>query len=242
MKRDEADDTDPDLLRVVAAAIATHKKNKFKPKTTNNPKQPWTNPWSLPPDVWNKLTPEQKKLWVDLKEAARVRNTGSGAPPFKAQGGWARTVWWFQQAKHKKGQPDYHWQSTVEIEEEELQEEEARWILTNNHSTVMTSLSSNNASSAMSEESTIQELLTYPTQGKQWSLPSRTEPNKGNLMVDGCADTSIAILGKGFVETYTTEKKGHPSWIPLREYQIWGHNWRGSHSHRPTKWCGNHPT
>ena len=90
----DEDAIEPETIRLIAAAIASHKRGKFTPRkpsyNNNNSKQSWSNPWSLPPDVWNYLTPEQKKLWMDLKEAARVRNTGSGAPPFQTQGGKAQ--------------------------------------------------------------------------------------------------------------------------------------------------------
>ena len=37
--------------------------------------------------LWRTLTREQQKLWIDLREAARVRGTKSGTPPFKLQTG-----------------------------------------------------------------------------------------------------------------------------------------------------------
>ena len=60
---------------MIAAAIA--KKNEQKKRDS----------WNLPPAVWRVLTREQQKLWSDLREAARVRGTKSGTPPFKLQPG-----------------------------------------------------------------------------------------------------------------------------------------------------------
>ena len=37
--------------------------------------------------MWRTLSREQQKLWIDLREAARVRGTKSGTPPFKLRPG-----------------------------------------------------------------------------------------------------------------------------------------------------------
>ena len=55
------------------------------------------NPWNLPSEVYRSLTPEQRKLWNDLREAARIRTTPSGTPRFDAKnskdqyGGFSKT-------------------------------------------------------------------------------------------------------------------------------------------------------
>ena len=45
------------------------------------------NPWNLPTVLWKTLTREQQKMWSDLREAARVRGTKSGTPPFQLEAG-----------------------------------------------------------------------------------------------------------------------------------------------------------
>ena len=75
----------------------------------------------------------------------------------------------------------------------------------------MTSLNSSKDSSAMSgisPMSTAPEQWIYLALDRPSSTTSAPKPaDKGNLMIDGCADTSIAVIGKGFVEVYTTECK-----------------------------------
>ena len=56
---------------MIAAAIAAKNDQRMR------------DPWSLPNALWKTLTREQQKMWSDLGEASRVKNTKSGTPPFQ---------------------------------------------------------------------------------------------------------------------------------------------------------------
>ena len=42
--------------------------------------------WALSPAAWKEMSPEQQKLWCDMKDAARIRESRSGTPLLKDDG------------------------------------------------------------------------------------------------------------------------------------------------------------
>ena len=58
---------DDEVFRTIAVLVADKAKS---------------NPFFLPPEVWKLMTREQQKMWNDLREASRIRDSSSGTARF----------------------------------------------------------------------------------------------------------------------------------------------------------------
>ena len=103
-------------LRLIQAAIAA--KNTQRPNI----------PWNIPPQLWRTLSREQQKLWIDLREAARVRGSKSSTPPFKLRPGLEDQYEGINRQENRFPRPNPNRRAnqtlTEEEEEEEPEEEE----------------------------------------------------------------------------------------------------------------------
>ena len=187
------------------------------------------SPWNLPGRVYQSLTPKQRALLNELREAARIRDSPSGTET-KGDGGYQygrnihndnslregshipnaykppnkRTVNFA--AVDEEAEKHQDWQGPYEVQEPPM---EAPSIT---------------AEQAQFEEENCNEMQ------KRWlasvrqinharvmnisstCVPIRysmqtTTTGKGKLYADGCADTGIAAIRNGMVEVYTTKKK-----------------------------------
>ena len=180
------------------------------------------SPWNLPPEVWRTLSTGQKKLWVELKEAARVRVTGSGTPCFQTPSGRGDQYDGINSNRgpaprnrpNSNGTPPCQANDTIQQDDEE-ESAEPEELTTEDHlyeleqeQEVFERDNLNDSQRCWLSQvrqiwhvKFINQTRTLDVYKFKESLPYAIKTavkGKGKLMADGCADTSVAAIGNGF--------------------------------------------